>query len=29
MKNKDEVFNNFSEFKALVENQTWNRIKMF
>jgi transposase InsO family protein len=25
---KDEVFNKFTEFKALVENQTWRKIKV-
>ena len=29
MKNKDEVFNKFKEFKALIENHTEKRIKNF
>ena len=29
MKNKDEFFNKFKEFKALIENHTENRIKTF
>ena len=29
MKSKDEVFNKFKEFKALVENHTENKIKTF
>ena len=29
MKNKDEVFNKFREFKALIENQTEKKIKTF
>ena len=29
MKNKDEVFNTFKEFKALVENHTKKKIKTF
>ena len=29
MKNKDEVFSKFKEFKALIENQTENKIKTF
>ena len=29
MKNKDEVFNKFKEFKALIENHTENKIKTF
>jgi transposase InsO family protein len=28
LKTKDEVFNKFQEFKALVENQTWKKIKV-
>jgi transposase InsO family protein len=28
MKTKDEVFNRFREFRALVENQTWKKIKI-
>lgn len=28
MKNKDEVFSRFKEFKVLVENQTGRKIKM-
>jgi hypothetical protein len=28
MKTKDEVFNKFQEFKALVENQTGKKIKV-
>ena len=27
MENKDEVFNNFKEFKALIKNHTENKIK--
>ena len=29
MKNKDEVFSKFKEFKALIENHTENKIKTF
>ena len=29
MKNKDEVFNKFKEFKALIENHTEKNIKTF
>ena len=29
MKNKDEVFSNFKEFKALIENHTEKKIKTF
>ena len=29
MKNKDEVFNKFKEFKALIENHTEKKIKTF
>ena len=29
MKNKDEVFSNFREFKALIENHTKKKIKTF
>ena len=29
MKNKDEVFRKFKEFKALIENHTKNKIKTF
>ena len=29
MKNKDEVFNKFKEFKALIENHTDKKIKTF
>ena len=29
MKNKDEVFNNFKEFKALIENHTEKKINTF
>ena len=29
MKNKDEVFNKFKEFKALIEDHTENKIKTF
>ena len=29
MKNKDEVFSKFKEFKALIENHTENNIKTF
>ena len=29
MKNKDEVFSKFKEFKALIENHTKNKIKTF
>ena len=29
MKNKDEVFNKFKEFKALIENHTKNKIRPF
>ena len=29
MKNKDEVFNKFKEFKALIENHTEKKIKNF
>ena len=29
MKNKDEVFSKFKEFKALIENHTEKRIKTF
>ena len=29
MKNKDEVFSKFKEFKALIENYTENKIKTF
>ena len=29
MKNKDEFFSNFKEFKALIENHTENKIKTF
>ena len=29
MKNKDEVFSKFKEFKALIKNQTENKIKNF
>ena len=29
MKNKDEVFNKFKEFKALIENHTEKNIKIF
>ena len=29
MKNKDEVFSMFKEFKALIENHTENKIKTF
>ena len=29
MKNKDEVFNKFKEFKALIENYTEKKIKIF
>ena len=29
MKNKDEVFSNFKEFKALIENHTEKNIKTF
>ena len=29
MKNKDEVFMKFKEFKALIKNQTENKIKTF
>ena len=29
MKNKDEVFNKFKEFKALIENHTKKKIKIF
>ena len=29
MKNKDEIFSNFKEFKALIENRTKNKIKTF
>ena len=28
LKTKDEVFSRFQEFKALVENQTWKKIKV-
>jgi transposase InsO family protein len=28
MKTKDEVFSSFREFKALVKNQTWKKIKV-
>ena len=29
MKNKDEVFSKFKEFKALIENHTKKKIKIF
>ena len=29
MKNKDEVFNKFKEFKALIKNHTEKKIKTF
>ena len=29
MKNKDEVFSKFNEFKALIENHTENKTKIF
>ena len=29
MKNKDEVFNKFKEFKSLIENHTKKKIKTF
>ena len=29
MKNKDEVFSKFKEFKALIENHTEKKIKIF
>ena len=29
MKNKDEVFNKFKKFKALIENHTEKKIKTF
>ena len=29
MKNKDELFSKFKEFKALIENHTKNKIKTF
>ena len=29
MKNKDEVFSKFKEFKALIENHTEKKIKTF
>jgi hypothetical protein len=29
LRNKSEVFDKFKEFKALVENQTKNKIKVF
>ena len=29
MKNKDEVFDKFKEFKALIENYTEKKIKIF
>ena len=29
MKNKDEVFSKFKEFKSLIENHTENKIKTF
>ena len=29
MKNKDEVFSNFKEFKSLIENHTEKNIKTF
>ena len=29
MKNKDEVFNKFKEFKALIENYTEKKINIF
>ena len=29
MKNKDEVFSKFNEFKALIENHTEKKIKTF
>ena len=29
MKDKDEVFNKFKEFKALIENHTEKKIKTF
>jgi transposase InsO family protein len=28
LKTKDEVFSRFQEFKSLVENQTWKKIKV-
>lgn len=28
LKNKDEIFSRFNEFKALMENQTWRKIEI-